>query len=87
MIISVFILIGSWFKRYLIVVPTQEHPFLPVQNVPDAFKIYVPTLTEILITLAPILLVILIFSTLAKFFPVIPVAETIEANEKQSHEK
>lgn len=87
MIISVFILIGSWFKRYLIVVPTQEHPFLPIQNVPDSFIIYVPTLTEILITLAPILLVILIFSTLAKFFPVIPVAETIEANEKQSHEK
>jgi len=87
LIISFFVLIGSWFKRYLIVVPTQEHPFLPIQNVPAYFKIYIPTFTEILITLAPIILVILIFSTLAKFFPVIPIAETIEAHEKESHEK
>jgi molybdopterin-containing oxidoreductase family membrane subunit len=31
-IISVFVLIASWLKRYIIVVPTLEHPFLPVRN-------------------------------------------------------
>jgi Ni/Fe-hydrogenase subunit HybB-like protein len=86
LIISIFVLIGAWFKRYLIVVPTQEHPFLPIQNVPDSFKIYVPTLTETLITIAPIIMVILIFSTLAKFFPVLPIAETIEEKENETHE-
>lgn len=82
---ALFVLIGSWFKRYLIVVPTQEHPFLPIQNVPDYFKFYVPTLTEILITLAPIIMVILIISTLAKFFPVLPIAETIESQEHENN--
>lgn len=83
MIIALFVLIGSWLKRFLIVVPTQEHPFLPIQNVPVEFKIYEPTLVEIMITLAPILMVILIISTLAKFFPIIPIAETIEEHENE----
>jgi molybdopterin-containing oxidoreductase family membrane subunit len=81
MIIASFVLIGSWLKRFLIVVPTQEHPFLPIQNVPVEFKIYEPTLVEIMITIAPILMVVLIVSTLAKFFPIIPIAETIEEHE------
>jgi len=83
LIIGFFVLIGSWFKRFLIVVPTQEHPFLPIQNVPMEFKIYEPTLIEIMVTLAPILMVILIVSTLAKFFPIIPIAETIEENQHE----
>jgi molybdopterin-containing oxidoreductase family membrane subunit len=83
MIIGFFVLIGSWFKRFLIVVPTQEHPFLPIQNVPVEFKIYEPTLIEIMVTVAPILMVILIVSTLAKFFPIIPIAETIEETQHE----
>ena len=82
LIVSLVILIGSWLKRYLIVIPTQEHPYLPIQNVPDKFILYVPTLNEILITIGPIILVLLIFSTLAKFFPVLPIQETIENSEQ-----
>lgn len=82
LIISLFVLIGSWLKRYLIVVPTQEHPFLPIQNVPEKFMVYEPTFNEILITIGPIVLVLLIFSTLAKFLPIISISETIEESEK-----
>ncbi len=39
-IISVVVLVSAWFKRYLIVIPTLEHPFLPVQNVPEHFHHY-----------------------------------------------
>lgn len=77
-VISVFVLIGAWLKRYLIVIPTQESPFLPIQNVPEEFVHYSPTLVEILITLGPIVLAMLIGSTFLKLFPVVPVAETIE---------
>ncbi|MCK9422625.1 MAG: polysulfide reductase NrfD [Bacteroidales bacterium] len=75
-IIAVAVLIAAWFKRYIIVIPTQEHPFLPIQHVPQNFITYAPTLIEILITLAPFILVLIIITLISKFFPVIPLFET-----------
>lgn len=77
-IISVVVLIGAWFKRYLIVIPTLEHPFLPVQNVPDYFKHYSPTSIEVMITLFSVFAALLIISVLAKLFPVITIWEYAE---------
>jgi Ni/Fe-hydrogenase subunit HybB-like protein len=54
-----------------------EHPFLPIQYVPDNFKLYTPTLTETAITLASFILVLIIVTVLSKLFPVIPIEETI----------
>jgi molybdopterin-containing oxidoreductase family membrane subunit len=76
LLISVAVFIGAWLKRYIIVVPTQEHPFLPIQHVPGSFMVYSPTLTEILITIAPFILVLMIITVISKFFPVIPLCET-----------
>jgi Ni/Fe-hydrogenase subunit HybB-like protein len=78
--ISIVMIIGAWFKRYIIVVPTQEHPFLPIQHVPYNFKVYTPTLVEVLITLFSFFLLLIIITLLSKFFPVIPICET--AHEK-----
>jgi len=80
--IAIAVLIGAWFKRYIIVVPTMEHPFLPIQNVPLNFKIYSPTFTEILITIAPFILVLIIITVLSKVIPIIPVQEAIEQHEE-----
>jgi len=77
-LISVVILVSAWFKRYLIVIPTMEHPFLPVQNVPDSFKHYQPTSTEIMIMLFSFFATLLIISILAKLFPVITIWEYAE---------
>lgn len=82
LVISVFVLLGAWFKRYIIVVPTMEHPYLPIQNVPLSWKIYTPTLTEILITIAPMIMVLMIVTVLSKVIPIIPVQETIEELEE-----
>jgi molybdopterin-containing oxidoreductase family membrane subunit len=76
LIISIVMIIGAWFKRYIIVIPTQEHPFLPIQHVPRNFVIYTPTLVEVLITLFSFFLLLIIITLLSKFFPVIPVCET-----------
>ncbi|MFZ4456630.1 MAG: NrfD/PsrC family molybdoenzyme membrane anchor subunit [Bacteroidales bacterium] len=84
LIIAIFVMIGAWLKRYIIVIPTMEHPFLPIQNVPLNFKVYSPTLIEILINIAPFILVLMIITVLAKVVPVIPIHETIEESE-ESH--
>jgi molybdopterin-containing oxidoreductase family membrane subunit len=77
-IISVVVLVSAWFKRYLIVIPTMEHPFLPVQNVPEHFHHYTPTSTEIMIMLFSFFASLLIISVLAKLFPVITIWEHAE---------
>lgn len=78
LVIATLVLVGSWFKRYIIVVPTMEHPFLPIQNVPLNFKVYTPTITEILVTIAPMIMVLLIVTVLSKVVPVIPLQETLD---------
>lgn len=77
-VISFVVLIASWLKRYIIVIPTLEHPFLPVQNVPDHFKHYSPTSTEIMITIFAFVSAMLIITILAKLFPVITIWEYAE---------
>jgi molybdopterin-containing oxidoreductase family membrane subunit len=42
--------------------------------------VYSPTLIEILISIAPIIMVLMIVTVLAKLFPVIPVWETAVHN-------
>ncbi|MEI6898531.1 MAG: NrfD/PsrC family molybdoenzyme membrane anchor subunit [Bacteroidota bacterium] len=76
LLISIAVIIGAWFKRYIIVIPTQEHPFLPIQHVPENFHVYVPTITEIGVTMTSFVLVLIIVTLLSKFFPVIPIHET-----------
>lgn len=78
LLISIVMLTAAWLKRYIIVVPPQAHPLLPVQNVPAEWIIYKPTLIESLVTMASILLVLLIITILSKLFPVIPIWELAE---------
>lgn len=85
-IIAVFVLIASWFKRYLIVVPTMAHPFLPKQGVPNEWMIYKPTLIETAVTIGSLIMVVMIISTLAKLFPVVPIWEIAEEEEKKSEQ-
>lgn len=83
-IISVFVLFGAWFKRYIIVIPTMVHPYLPKQFVPDNWMYYKPTVIETMVTLVSIVLVLYIATLLSKFFPVIPIWEMAEENPQSS---
>jgi len=78
MIISLFILAGAWFKRYVIVIPTLLHPHLPIQNVPENFVHYSPSSIEISVTVLSFALALLIITVLSKIFPVIPICETAD---------
>lgn len=78
LLISVVVFAASWFKRYIIVVPAQEHPYLPIQNVPVEWMVYKPTVIETAITLASMILVLMIITVLSKLFPVVPIWELAE---------
>jgi molybdopterin-containing oxidoreductase family membrane subunit len=86
LIISMVVLVASWFKRLLIVVPTQENPFLPKQFVPKAWMAYHPTVIETAITILPILLAVIIITLLVKLFPVIPIWEMAE-EQAENHDQ
>lgn len=83
MIIALFVLIGAWAKRFIIVVPTQFHPQFPIQNVPEHFTHYIPTYTEIAVTLATLAGALLIITLLVRIFPVVPIWE--EAHDRGIH--
>lgn len=87
MIISVFVLIAAWFKRFIIVVPPQAHPFLLVQNVPATWFVYKPTLIETGVTIASLILVLMIITILSKLFPVLPICELAEEESSTEFEQ
>jgi molybdopterin-containing oxidoreductase family membrane subunit len=84
-IAGLLVVIGSWFKRYLIVTPTLLHPFLPMTDVPEGYKHYFPTWQEWAIALGSLAGALLIITIFARIFPIIPIQETI--TEIEEHEQ
>lgn len=82
-IAGIMIVIGAWFKRYLIVTPTLLHPFLPMNDVPESYKHYFPSWQEWAIAMGSLAGALLIITFFARVYPIIPIQETInEENEK-----
>ncbi|HEX8041709.1 MAG TPA: NrfD/PsrC family molybdoenzyme membrane anchor subunit [Chryseosolibacter sp.] len=85
---ATLIVVSAWFKRFLIVTPTLLHPFLPMSNVPESYRHYVPTWEEWAITMGSLAGALLIITALARIFPVVPMDETIdEMVREQEHAK
>ncbi len=72
-IISLFVLMGAWFKRYLIVIPSLQHPYLPIQGVDESYLHYNPTWEEWAITTSSFTSLLLMITILVKLFPIIPI--------------
>jgi len=82
-IAGIMIVIGAWFKRYLIVTPTLLHPFLPMNDVPESYKHYFPSWQEWAIAMGSLAGALLIITFFVRVYPIIPIQETInEQNEK-----
>jgi molybdopterin-containing oxidoreductase family membrane subunit len=82
-IAGIMVVVGAWFKRYLIVTPTLLHPFLPMQDVPESYKHYFPSWEEWAIAIGSLAGALLVITIFVRFFPIIPIHETvIEQNEK-----
>jgi len=82
-IVGIMVVVGAWFKRYIIVTPTLLHPFLPMQNVPESFTHYFPSWEEWAIAMGSLAAALLVITFFARIYPIIPIHETItEQNEK-----
>ena len=76
---SGMVVVGAWVKRYIIVVPTLRSPYLPSgQRLPWEWSHYRPTWVEWTITAAAFAAFLLIYTLLAKLFPVVSFWETRE---------
>ncbi len=77
-LMGMLVVVGAWWKRYLIVTPTLLHPFLPIQGVPENWRHYYPSALEWIITFGTLAMALLIITLLVRYLPVIPIHETAE---------
>jgi molybdopterin-containing oxidoreductase family membrane subunit len=82
-IAGVMVVVGAWFKRYLIVTPTMLHPFLPKYDAPERFNHYFPSWEEWAITAGSLAGMLLIITILVRIFPVISIYKTITDHETE----
>ncbi len=86
-VVGIMVVVGAWFKRYLIVTPTLLHPFLPMQDVPQSYKHYFPSWEEWAIAMGSLAGALLIITFFVRIFPIIPIHETIEEQKEVTDEK
>ena len=84
-IVGVMVVVGAWFKRYLIVTPTLLHPFLPMQEVPENYHHYFPSWEEWAIAMGSLSGALLIITFFARVFPVISIYKTLTDEKEEQH--
>jgi len=86
-IVGMMVVVGSWWKRYIIVTPTLLHPFLPIEGVPESWHHYFPSMHEWLITAATLAMSMLIITLFVRFLPVIPIQKTADERDMLKNTK
>jgi len=81
-ITAFFVLIGLWFRRYLLIVPPLETPYIPIQNSNLEWVNYSATWVEWTLTAAGIAFIILVYMLMSKLAPIIPISEIEERSKK-----
>ena len=69
-IISIFVNIGMWFERFVIIVTSLHRDYLP-----SSWTMYSPTFIEVGIFVGTIGLFFVLFLTFSRLFPIIALAE------------
>ncbi|MBK7029061.1 MAG: polysulfide reductase NrfD [Bacteroidales bacterium] len=77
-ITAVIVILALWMNRYLIVVPTLESPYLPIQDAREAWRHYSATWVEWVLTAGGIASFCLFFTIASKFIPIVQVSELKE---------
>ncbi|MBT8281093.1 MAG: polysulfide reductase NrfD [Muriicola sp.] len=83
-LIGMVVVIGSWWKRYIIITPTLLEPILPIQGVPESWHSYFPSMHEWVITVATLAMALLIITLLIRFLPAVPIQRTYDEEEISS---
>jgi molybdopterin-containing oxidoreductase family membrane subunit len=77
-ITAVVVILALWLNRYLIVVPTLESPYLPVQDYRADWIHYSGTWIEWVLTIGGVASFCLFFTIASRFIPIINVSEENE---------
>lgn len=76
---SVLILVGLWIRRYLMIVPVLETPYLPIQqDIRQEWVLYSATWVEWTLTIGGGALFILCFVFASRIAPILPISEMVE---------
>lgn len=79
---AVIAVVALWVNRYIIIVPTLETPFLPIQDSRADWVNYSSTWVEWSLIAAGVAVFILLFKLAAKFLPIISISEMIQKDHK-----
>lgn len=74
-ITAVVVIVALWINRYLIVVPTLESPYIPIQDNRADWVHYSGTWVEWILTIGGVASFCLFFTIAARFVPIISVSE------------
>lgn len=86
-IAAVIALIALWINRYIIVVPTLETPFVPIQDIREAWVNYSPTWVEWALTAAGVAVFSMFFMLASKLAPIISISEMHEVEMEKNKEE
>ncbi len=81
---AVIAVLALWVNRYLIVVPTLETPYMPIQDTRPEWLFYSATWVEWVLTFGGIAMFCFLFTLAAKIVPIIPVSEVADAELEMS---
>jgi molybdopterin-containing oxidoreductase family membrane subunit len=70
-------------NRYIIVIPTLETPFLPIQDIRPDWISYSPTWVEWSLTLAGVSVFVMLFMLISKIAPIISISEMQEEDKTE----
>lgn len=82
-IAAIISVLGLWLNKYLIVVPTLETPYLPIQDTRAEFVHYSATWVEYSLSLTGIAAFCLFFTLILKFVPAIPMSGIIDLEKRK----
>jgi Ni/Fe-hydrogenase subunit HybB-like protein len=77
-IAAIIAILALWVNRYIIVIPTLETPFLPIQDTRPDWITYSPTWIEWSLTIAGISVFAMLFMLISKVAPIISISEMQE---------
>jgi molybdopterin-containing oxidoreductase family membrane subunit len=80
---AVIAVVALWVNRYIIVIPTLETPYLPIQDSREAWLNYSPTWVEWSLMAAGIAIFIIMFKLASKFLPIISFSEMSHADYRE----
>jgi len=78
--------LGLWLNRYLIVVPTLETPYIPIQDTRPEYIHYTATWIEWSLSLTGIAAFLLFFLLIIRFVPIISMSDIVH-HERETHNK